>query len=151
MKTNNTAAVNFAITYGKKLSIVFESFKVKNCLTLKCRSNPFVLSHVVYRFTCQHDAGISYIGETKRHLGVRAEEHLRTQCSAIGMHIRECPYCSDCLSKGELTHRDFEVIKTGDSKFDIDILEALLTRKHSPSLNKQLNFDGSAFTLRIFT
>ena len=137
--------------YGRKLCVVFESFKVKNCFTLKYKSNHFVLSHVVYKFTCQHDAGVSYIGETKRHLGIRASEHLKTEFSAIGSHVRQCPSCFISFSNGEMNHNNFKVIKKGDSKLDIEILEALLIRKCLPSLNRQLNFEGAAFTLRIFS
>ena len=30
----------------------------------------------MYKCTCQRDAGISYLGKTKRHLTTRIEEHL---------------------------------------------------------------------------
>ena len=62
-----------------------------------------------------------------------------------------CETCQDKLSSGELDHTNFKVLKSGTSKFDVQILEALLIKKYAPSLNKQINFDGTAFTLRIFS
>ena len=57
-------------------SCVFESFKVKNYFSLKCKSNPFLAANVVYKFSCRSDPNTFYISETKRQLGIRASEHL---------------------------------------------------------------------------
>jgi len=137
--------------YGRRLRCIFTSCKVKNYFSLKCKTNSFLAAHVVYQFCCQRDAEVSYIGETKRHLGIRVDEHLKGKFSAVGDHLRECETCQDKLSTGELDYRNFKVIKSGTTKFDVQILEALLIKKHAPSLNKQIHFDGTAFTLRIFS
>ena len=111
----------------------------------------YLSSNVVYQFTCQHDAGASYIGETKRHIGVRAEEHLDIggRYSAVGSHIQDCDKCFTAHSTGQLTYKSFKIIKRGSNKADIEVLEALLIKKHKPSMNVQLHNLG--FTLRIFS
>ena len=56
--------------YDVKLKCVFTSFKVNDYFTLKCRSSPFLVSDVVYKFTCQCDTDKFYLGETDRHIGI---------------------------------------------------------------------------------
>ena len=56
--------------------IVFTSFKIRNYFSLKAKTLKHLLSNVIYKFSCQNDSELSYIGETKRHLVIRAEEHL---------------------------------------------------------------------------
>ena len=87
--------------------------------------------------------------ETKRHQGVRVEEHLKGShtLSAIGTHVKDCVGCQS----SELDHRNFEILKSGTTKFDVTILEALLIKKHSPTLNVQLYSQGASFILRTFS
>ena len=111
------------------------------------------MAKVVYKFTCQVDPDISYIGKTKRHLGVRSQEHLNTKTylkSAVSDHIVACHVCRDSLSNGQLTYKNFEILKTGSSDYEIQIIEALLIKKFNPSLNKQLFQEGSFVNLKIF-
>ena len=138
--------------YKVNLSCVFQSFKVKQYFSLKCKTNPFLISNIVYKFSCQGDPDNFYVGETKRHIGVRAAEHLQTEGlrSAVGDHVKDCEDCNGCLRDGTLSYRNFEVLRRGNSKFDIEIQEALLIKKLNPSMNRQLFRSGSAATLRIF-
>jgi len=138
--------------YDATLRCVFESYKTKNMFSLKCRSHSYLSSNVVYKFTCQQDAESSYIGETKRHIGVRAEEHLSIDghLTAIGSHIKDCDKCFELHTMGQLSYKNFKIIKTGSSKFDIEVLESLLIKKHRPTINVQQLFTYS-FTLRIFS
>ena len=96
---------------------------------------------------------VSYIGETKRHLGIRASEHFnitRYTPTAVGSHIQECDECRNSLSNGTLTYRDFEVLKVGHTKFQIEVAESILVKRHNPSLNKQLFKSGCSYTCKIF-
>ena len=140
-------------TTGINVSIVFQSCKVKDFFSLKSRCSKALKSCCVYQFTCQSDSDVSYIGQTSRHLGVRAKEHLDVESenpSAIGRHILGCKGCMDSLKKGELTHDNFSIIKSGRSKFDTEILEALLINRHNPKINKQGCSAGFALTLNVF-
>ena len=58
-------------TYDVDLYVVFNSFKVKDYFSLKSEMSPYLKSNVVYKYTCQRDADISYLGETNHHIGTR--------------------------------------------------------------------------------
>ena len=80
--------------------------------------SPYLKSNVVYKYTCQRDADISYLGETNHHIGTRGEEHLGTgrskALSAVGSHILKCKGTDGCLNalkKGALTYKDFKIVK----------------------------------------
>ena len=120
--------------YDIDLSCVFTSFKVKDYFSLKCKSSPFLKSNVVYKFTCQSDSDIIYIGETERHIGIRVGEHLDLQSdkpSAVTKHILTCKDCFVKHSQGDLSYKDFEIIKSCQSKVDTEIHEAFLIKKNS--------------------
>ena len=139
--------------FGIDLYCVFESFKVKNYFSLKCKASPYLAANVVYKFSCRSDPNVFYIGETKRHLGIRASEHLDTESNAktaVGKHISMCEGCRTELGKGDITHKDFEILKQGRSKFDIEICEAFMVKELNPTLNKQLFKSGCNFTCKIF-
>ena len=142
-------------SYDVNLRCVFNSFKVKNYFSLKCRSSPFLATNLVYKFTCQCDTDITYIGETNRHIGIRAGEHLDLskpgKVSPIGKHISSCEVCFTKLSQGALTFKDFEILKQCRSKFDAEINEALLVKKFRPKINTQLFKSGAGFTLKVFS
>ena len=129
--------------------IVFTSFKIRNYFSLKSKTPKHLLSNVIYKFSCQNDSELSYIGETKRHLVIRAEEHLdldnSNKNSEIKTHIKGCRYCKDCVNVDS-----FEIVKKCFNSFDALIHEALIIRKNDPKLNKQLYNKGSSFTLKIF-
>ena len=139
--------------FDKKLCCVFNSCKVKDYFSLKCGSHPFLNANVVYKFSCQSDSDKFYLGETGRHIGIRAGEHLdisKDNPTAIGKHIIECEACFNSLEQNSLSYKDFEIVKSGKSKFDVQIKEALLIKRLNPTMNKQLYKSGSEFTLRIF-
>ena len=60
--------------YCIDIRIVFTSFNVKNCFSLKCRTPLPLLANVVYKFKCLRDANNIYIGKTIRHLVTRVRE-----------------------------------------------------------------------------
>ena len=139
--------------YDVKLCCIFDTCKVKNYFSLKSRSHQYLASNVVYKFVCQRDADQFYLGETTRHIGVRAEEHLdisSDKLTAIGRHIKNCNECNEKLCNGMLSYRNFEVVKSGRSKADIEIIEALLIKKLKPSINTQLFRSGTSVTLSIY-
>ena len=44
----------------------------------------------------------------------------------------------------------FKIIRKCRSEYDTKIHEALLIKKHSPALNRQLYANGSSFLLQVF-
>ena len=84
-----------------------------------------------------------------QHLITRVREHLdfnSIQRSAIKDHILSCDVCSD-VQHGI---KSFTVIKKCQSKFHTKIHEALLIKKDTPKLNRQLYAKGKFFLLQVF-
>ena len=142
-------------SYDVDVRCVFNSLKVKNYFSLKCRSSPFLATNLVYKFTCQYDTDITYIGETNHRIGVRAGEHIDLskpgKVSPVGKNVSSCEVCFTKLSQGALKFKDFEILKLCRSKFDAEIIEALLVKKFRPKINTQLFKSGAWFTLKVFS
>ena len=137
-----------------KIKCVFESFKVKNYFSLKYKTPACLLSNVVYKYTCQCDTGVSYIGETKCHIMKRADEHLSFKAfpyTAIGDHISNCNACQVSLSDGRFSHERFEILERCKSKLECEVREAFHIIQSKPKLNRQLMTGGAAHTLRVFS
>ena len=120
--------------------------KVQDSFRLKDDSPKEILSNVVYRFTCPSDSDTQYIGYTNRLLRERVNEHVRGK-TAVSDHIA---FCNGCLDNG-VTINNFEILRKCRNKFDTAIYEAILIRKHNPSLNRQLVKPGWQHTLMVFT
>ena len=92
---------------------------------------------------------LTYSGMSTRHLITRVREHLdfnSIQRSTIKDHILFCDICSD-VQHGI---KSFTVIKKCQSKFHTKIHEALLIKKDTPKLNRQLYAKGASFLLQVF-
>ena len=83
--------------YCIDIRIVFTFFKVKNYLSLKCRTRLPLLANVVYKFKCLRDSNNIYIGKTIRHLATRVREH-GTSSSAVFNHLSSCKTCKSSFS-----------------------------------------------------
>ena len=138
-------------TYNIKVLPVFTSVKIGDYFSLKC-GTPFPYStNVVYQFNCLRDADCSYIGQTKRHLLTRVNEHLSLHKpsgpkSEIKSHIYNCPICHARF----LSVDNFKVLKKCKNSYDIRIHEALKIKKLRPKLNKQLMKGGVSYLLKVF-
>ena len=120
---------------------------MKNYFSLKCKTPAVVASNVVYKFTCLHDAGVTYIGETERFFGVRSAEHFDpNHNSSVASHIRECTACQDGDLKNSII-----IVKRSKSAYDNLINEALKIQKDKPSLNVQMFDKGASYKLKVFT
>ena len=129
---------------------VFTSSKVGDYFSLKCKT-PFAFSsNVVYKFCCLRDEGCSYIGQTKRHLVTRVNEHVALNRnepqSEIKNHIYKCSACHE----NKLDVGNFEILKRCKTPYETKIAEALLIRKFHPKLNKQLMTKGTSYLLKVF-
>ena len=129
-----------------KTQIVFTSTKVSSYFSLKDRTNVFLKNCLAYEFKCLSDSNITYIGKTKRFFGKRLGEHGLKGNTAVSKHMKNCQACAQNCEKIKC----FKILCNANSDFDCKILEALLIKKKQPSLNKQLNFSGSEFTLKLF-
>ena len=115
------------------ISIASSPLKLSSFFSCKDTLPKSLQSYVVYQFTC---AGCKacYIGETKRHLNTRLEEHLgMDKKSHIYSHLQENLRCqervnSDC----------FEIIDRASSYFRLQIKEAMHINWKKHALNKQV-------------
>ena len=110
---------------------------------------------MTYKYTCQRDADVFYIGETTRHIVARAGEHLNISSpsqypTAVGQHIIGCEHCCNALECGELSWKDFKIMNHCRSNLECKVKEAFLIKKLSPPLNRQLHQDGALVTLKVF-
>merc|ERR1711862_442922 len=70
--------INISFDVQLRLRCVFTFFKVKNYLTLKCRSSLFIVSNLVHKSVCKCDTDTIHIGENERRMEliyIRASEH----------------------------------------------------------------------------
>ena len=134
-----------------KLRCVFQTSKVKDYFSLKCKTPEYLLSKVTYRYTCRGDPDKVYIGETNRHVLTRASEHLDLKAvkpTSVAEHIQSCDTCQNELFSGNLDWKCLEIIDKCRTKLECEVREAFLIRKHKPLLDTQLHQRG--LTLKMF-
>ena len=94
----------------------------------------------------EHDC----IGQTKRHLVTRVNEHLSLQRpqpqSEIKSHIYRCNACQQV----KLDSSNFEILKHCQNNYNTRIVEALVIKQCRPKLNKQLMTKGTSYLLKVF-
>ena len=121
-----------------RLNIVFKpSNRIGHMFKFKDSIPKSLRSMVIYGFRCA-SCSASYIGLTSRHLKTRIAEHKglspRTQKPVSTPHfssIRE-----HCLDTGhQFTSDNFEIFGMARNKLDLQILETLLIKHNSPTLN----------------
>jgi len=115
---------------------VHESNKLKKSFTCKDKQNHLRRSSVVYKLTCT--CGSNYIGQTRRNLITRINEHKFDQRSEVCKHLLTNP-----------THRfNFkqpEILRSIVGQKKLHLLESLLIQQHQPDLN----IDGSSIPLLL--
>ena len=135
--------------YNLKISPIYKTFKVANYFQLKSKTPVALCSNVVYKFSCLCNTNKTYIGMSSRHLITRDQEHLNfesLQYSAIKDHILLCGKCSN----NWFNENNFIIIHKCKSEFCSKIHEALLIKKLSPKLNRQMFANRASYLLNIF-
>ena len=129
--------------------LFFTSHKVSSYFSLKSAVPSAMKANVVYKFSCLCDTGSYYIGQTKRHLAIRAKDHLTPKAnsnSEIQKHIFNCNVCK----VASLSADHFSILKQCRDEYGTRISEALLIQKLAPKLNKQQFRKGESYLLRVF-
>ena len=111
------------------VNVVFHTTKVGNYFNLKDITPKLLRSCLVYRFTCRVDPDTQYLGETKRRLHQRINEHIKGN-SAVSQHLSNCNSCSDSIREC------FQIEYKGKSNLEIRVVEALKINQKIPSLNR---------------
>ena len=132
------------------MSAIYKTFKTGTYFQLKSRTPLWLCSNVVYKFTCSWDSNLTHIGKSTRHLSAKVGELLNVarqhENGGIKQHILSCTVCSN--ARHDLN--SFKVLKQCKSDLQAKSHEALLIKKHRPSLNKHLHAHGSSFLLNIY-
>ena len=102
------------------IKISFLPLKLSNFFSCKDTLPKSLQPYVVYQFTCAR-CKACYVGETKRHLNTRIEEHLgKDKKSHIYSHVQENPQCQEKVNSDF-----FEIIDRPSSYFRLQIKEAM--------------------------
>ena len=113
--------------------LVFRSLKVSNILNVKDRIPLSLRSHVVYEFKCSH-CGVTYLGETTRHLTTRVNEHLvSAKNSNVNRHVNSNTDCKIACG-----NHCFNIIDSDNNEFRLKLRESFHILRRSPLLNAQL-------------
>ena len=67
--------INAILSPSIKLNVAYHTKKMKVFFPNKDKISKEVSSNVVCKYQCGQCPGLTYIGETKRHLSTRTEEH----------------------------------------------------------------------------
>ena len=121
--------------YMKRLSSYF-SLKDKDCVSL--------LSNIVYKYTCPVDQGITYVGETKRQLIRRAQQHNTNINSGIYRHLQNCQACTTQF------YSNFTLVSKACNAHDLEIKESLVIKNLKPCLNTQQITGKQTTALHLF-
>ena len=131
------------------LKLIFiNKFKIESMFPYKDRIPAVLRSNLIYKYKCAN-CEKAYVGVTIRHLKTRISEHMgispRTEVKISNpmlSHIREhCQNNAECSINAE----DFKILESGDTEWDLKILESIAIKKFEPQLNIQ---DG--LKLQIF-
>ena len=126
------------------IKLIFSSFKIKSYFSYKDPILNDLKSFLVYKFTCA-SCGSSSIGETCHHFKTRTEEHIKKDNkSHIFKHLYSTAICFDSYNP-----LCFEIIDKANSKFDLEIKEALHINWRKPNLNVQQNHLAPTLSLKL--
>ena len=119
---------------GIQISPAFRTTKVASYFNLKSSCPLLFKSNVVYQFVCSCDENTTYIGETRRQLFRRVEDHKgKDKQSAVFSHLYNCNACQSLQNISQ----QFRILKKC-RRNNILSLEAILISKHRPVINTQL-------------
>ena len=117
---------------NSNMNIFFSSFKIADLFSSKDCLPSALKSFVVYTFFCG-GCQSCYIGENKRHLPTRINEHLVTdKKSYIFKHLLENSACKNVCDEN-----CFAIINSASSSSRLKLKEALFITWLKPNLNKQ--------------
>ena len=134
--------------FDVRLLPLYRTNKVGQYFQIKSEMPLPLCSNVVYKLTCSCDTNLIYIGMSSRYLIARVKEHINladSRKSAIKDHILSCPTCSNL----QYNINSFTILRKCNTDYEAKIHEALLIKRHSPSLNKQCYANGASFLLNI--
>ena len=117
-----------------KTIAAYKTTKVGSYFNLKSSCPHLFHSNVVYQFSCFRDVSSTYIGETRRQLFQRVDDHRgKDKKSAVFDHLYKCDSCQSLQNLGS----QFSILQKCNKR-SILSYEALLIARNCPKLNTQL-------------
>ena len=120
-----------------KLRFIHTTTKLKHCFHTKDPQNHHGRSNVVYRLNCS--CGSFYIGQTRRNLIKRLQEHQTSDTSEVCNHIQS-------NTDHKVDFNDPKILTHSPDKYKLLILESLFIQQLKP----YLNLDSTSFPLHLF-
>ena len=126
------------ISFDTHIRAAYFTTKTGSYFSLKTKTPPLSSANVVYQFTGSCDENISYIGETRRQLFKRIEEHRSDKVySAVFEHLVGCVTCQNVPKFSDC----FKILERGTSG-NILTMESLYISRFQLFLNKQMGQSG---------
>ena len=128
--------------YKAPCTVILTLRKMKTVLpSLKPQVERVLKSGLVYKIECPL-CKECYVGQTRRHLKVRFDEHL-SPSKAVKKHMIECG--------SEITVDNVEILKTTSKGEDYLLtLEALFITELKPKINTKDEYRSRELTLKIY-
>ena len=120
-----------------RLRFIHITNKLKQIFHIKDPQRPLLRSNVVYRLNCS--CGSFYIGQTRRNLIKRLEEHQTSPTSEVNNHLQ-------ANSTHTVDFNNPQILSYSQDKYKLLILESLYIQE----LNPDINIDSTSFPLRLF-
>ena len=135
--------------YNLKISPIYKTFKVINYFQLKFKTPVALCSNVVYKFSCSCIMNKTYIGMSFKHLITRVWKHLNFK-SLLDTEIKDHLLSYGKFSNNRFNENNFVIIHKCKSEFCCKIHKAVLIKKLSPKLNRQMFANEASYLLNIF-
>ena len=114
--------------------LAFSLFKTRNYFLYKDRIPDDLKSFLVYTFICA-SCSSSYTGKSCHHFKTRMDQHIKKDSkSHIFKHLHSTVTCFHSYN-----FLSFKIIDKSNSKFDLNIKEALHITWRKPNLNAHQN------------
>ena len=120
-----------------KLRFIHNTNKLKQQILVKDRQRQLARSNIVYRLNCS--CGSFYIGQTRRNLAKRLEEHQSSPNSEVSNHLQSDP-------SHKVDFHNPQILTSCPVKHNFLILESLYIQLLKPNLN----LDSSSYPLHLF-
>ena len=108
-----------------------------------------MLSNVIYKYTCE-DYTVSYIGNTRRHIKNRIDQHLGIS-SRTGRHLTTVTHSLPTQHSENVNHAissyHFKIIGSCAYENSLTLLESLYIQKFQPNLNHHQSLAGSTLSV----
>ena len=120
-----------------KLRFIHNTNKLKQQFLVEDRQRQLTRSNIVYRVNCS--CGTFYIGQNRRNLVKRLEEHQSSPNSEVYNHLQSNP-------SHKVDFNNPQILTSCPDKHKLLILKSLYIQLLKPNLN----FDSSSYPLRLF-